>query len=114
MKRILWVTVLGSCWLGLTARAAEPSRPETLPGPRVLPAPPPAYLSAPTSFPRPSRYAVWQNYGVSRSGRFLPLVIYSPAGSYYYYNHEPFPWIATHAYEFAPFVVGPPQPAPAK
>lgn len=121
MKTILWAALLGSCVVVPGARAgAEPPRQEWLPPPRVVVSPYPplatssARYSPPTPYypyPRVSRYEVWQNYGVDRSGRFRPLVIFSPYGSYYRDNHEPFPWISTHSWEFTPSVLGPPPPS---
>jgi hypothetical protein len=88
-------------------RADEPTEPEMLPPPReseprkVLPErpywPPPYF--------RTSRYEVWQYYGVDRLGRFRPRVVYSPYGSYYLYNGQPYPWMTTHARDFMPYVM---------
>jgi hypothetical protein len=81
--------------------------PSPLPSPQVWPVPdhPFPVPPYPYSYPRVSRYEVWQNYGVDHFGRFRPLVIYSPYGSYYRANHEPFPWVPTHTDEFMPYVV---------
>jgi hypothetical protein len=54
---------------------------------------------------RTSRYDVWQYYGVDYQGRFRPRVIYSPSGSYYLYNGEPYPWVTTHERDIMPRVV---------
>ena len=54
---------------------------------------------------RTSRYDVWQYYGVDYQGRFRPRVIYSPSGSYYLYNGEPYPWVTTHPRDVMPRVV---------
>jgi len=85
----------------------EPRQPETLPipskeGPEIIiPEDGPLYRA----FLQTSRYDVWQYYGVDRFGRFRPRVIYSPYGSYYLYNGEPYPWTTTHALDFMPYVV---------
>ena len=57
------------------------------------------------AFLQTSRYDVWQYYGVDRYGRFRARVIYSPYGSYYLYNGEPYPWTTTHQLDFMPYVV---------
>src|SRR5438105_7943641 len=54
---------------------------------------------------RTSRYDVWQYYGVDYQGRFRPRVIYSPSGSYYLYNGEPYPWVTTHDRDVMPRIV---------
>jgi len=76
-----------------TAAAQEPAAPEKLGPPRVLEAMPPAFLRA-------NRYDVWQNYDVDRFGRFRPVVIYGPYGSYYRMNGHSYPWTTTHSLEF--------------
>jgi hypothetical protein len=87
---------------------------QPLPSPRIVPqADGPALKSPPLlySYPRVSRYEVWQNLAVDRSGRFRPVVIDSPYGAYYRYNHQPFPWTTLYPWEFAPYIMGPSQPA---
>lgn len=59
----------------------------------------------PMYYQRTSRYDVWQNYMVDRSGMFRPRVIYSPSGAYYQYNGKPFPWSQMHPLEWYPSVV---------
>jgi hypothetical protein len=89
---------------GMT-RAAEPAKPEQLPPPRAV-APPAPRIGKPIYFyPRVSRYEVWQNYGVSRTGYWRPLVIQGPYGAYYRYNLEPFPWTVTHSGSVMPIIV---------
>jgi hypothetical protein len=96
---------IGLLVIGNPLAKGEPAEPEPLGPPRaVAPAPRVLYYS----YPRVSRYEVWQNYGVDRYGRFRPLVIYGPYGAYYRYNHEPYPWTATHNWEFMPYVVDSP------
>jgi hypothetical protein len=102
---------------GAEARAdepakADPAKAEPLPPPRVVQPDPVPQLVVPFPpphpvyhFPQVSRYEVWQNYGVDRRGYFRPLVIYSPSGPYYRYNHAPYPWASTHEFEFMPYVV---------
>lgn len=79
---------------------------EALPPPRealrefpVLPMPSSPY----PTYERTSRYDVWQNYGVDRHGFFRPRVIYSPAGAYYRYDGQPYPWAITHSLDFMPY-----------
>jgi hypothetical protein len=79
---------------------------EPLPQPRVVPAPAvgPTLVTYPPPPPyRVSHYAVWQNYGVNRAGQFLPRVVDTPYGAYYYYNGLPYPWVVTHPREYMPY-----------
>lgn len=74
------------------ALAADP-----LPAPREVPpvvtlTPPPVVLMTPppvAAFYRTNPYDVWQNYDVSRQGRWVPRVVASPNGNYYYYDGRP-------------------------
>jgi hypothetical protein len=50
----------------------------------------------PVGFVQPDPYAVWQNYGVDRFGRFRPLVAPSYDGLRYVSNGEPYPWWPSH------------------
>jgi hypothetical protein len=86
----------------LPAFAAEPPPAEVLPSPRpagTLPSPSPYPLF---TFPRISRYEVWDYYGVDRFGHWRPRVIYSSASSFYLYNGAPAP-AAVHPPEFMPY-----------
>jgi hypothetical protein len=87
---------------GPSVFAGDPKE-EPLPSPRPVPAPVPVKVY---SYPRRSRYEVWQNYGVDHYGRFRPLVIYSPYGPYYRYNGEPYPWFPVKTWEMMPYIVG--------
>jgi hypothetical protein len=83
---------------------------QALPQPRSVPQQLPPARKAPAlhySYRRISRYEVWNNLAVDQSGRFRPVVIYSPYGSYYRYNGQPFPWTDLYPWEFAPFIMGP-------
>jgi hypothetical protein len=73
-----------------------------VPGESEITAPDRAYLFQP--YFRTSRYDVWQYYAVDRFGHFRPRVIYSPYGSFYLYNGEPYPWVSNHPLEFMPYV----------
>ena len=88
----------GALLLGSFAIAGEP-----LPAPRGYPVSSPYSPAMP--YYRRSAYAVWQYYGVDRTGHFRPLVVYSPYGAYYRYNGAPFPWTTTHPLEWMPYVV---------
>jgi len=76
---------------------ADPPTEEKLPPPRPLPT---RTVIQPIPY-RVSAYEVWQNYGIDRSGKFRPRVIYSDYGSYYYANGAPFPWVETHTRDFS-------------
>jgi hypothetical protein len=64
----------------------------------------PYFFQPPT---RINRYEVWQFYEVGRYGRFRPRVIYSPYGSFYLYDGQPYPWVSTHQLDFMPRLIGP-------
>jgi hypothetical protein len=114
-----WITrgalVMAVILAGTAVRAADPVPDEPLPVPRPYG---PAVGVGPAGIPigspyyRRSRYEVWQYYGVARSGNFRPLVVYSPSGPYYLYNHAPFPWATEHQREFMPYIVEAPGPMP--
>jgi hypothetical protein len=61
-------------------------------------------LEAIRPYERRNRYEVWQYYAVDRQGRFRPRVIYSPEGSYYLRNGEPYPYLPVRTREFMPYV----------
>ena len=63
----------------------------------------PYYL--PASFPRPGTREVWQFYGVDSRGRWLPRVILSPSGAYYYYSGAPYPFTTPRPGLYMPYVV---------
>jgi len=88
-----------------SAQAADPTGPDVLPPPRSLPAevlPGPTPLPTYPGFVRVNRYAVWDNYGVDRTGHFRPRVIAAPYGSYYLYNGAPYPWTGTRTMDQIP------------
>jgi hypothetical protein len=94
-------------------RAADPAA-EPLPAPRLLVPPqtpqvvPEVTVHPFAGFYRPSHLAVWDYYGVDRFGRYRPRVIYSPYGSYYLYNGEPFPWTQVRQREIMGYIVDSP------
>jgi hypothetical protein len=88
-----------------TGRTAEPTKAEPLPPPRAVGPAAPKAAKPVYFYPRVSRYEVWQNYGVTRSGYWRPLVIQGPYGAYYRYNLEPFPWVITHSRSVIPSIV---------
>jgi hypothetical protein len=61
-------------------------------------------FQAPT---RLNRYDIWQFYAVGHQGRFRPRVIYSPHGSFYLHDGQPYPWVSLHALDFMPHAVAP-------
>jgi hypothetical protein len=95
--------------LGGVACAADP----------VLPAPRPIVteVAPPIRYIRPDPYAVWQNYGVDRTGRFRPLVVPFPDGEFRYMETgEPFPWWPNYSSRMRPMMGNPATfggPAPA-
>jgi hypothetical protein len=101
MKPPLPLAVLSVALLGL----AGAGRADELPPPRVLPTtqPPPAIVIYPPTPYRVSRYAVWNYYGVSSTGQFLPRVLDTPYGAYYAFDGRSYPWVATHTYLYMPY-----------
>jgi hypothetical protein len=86
-------------WMSGLALAQEPAKDK-------LPAPKPLAPMAIELIPiREDRYAVWQNYGVDRYGRFRPVVVLPPGPAYYRINGKPFPWVSTHSMDIMPYVV---------
>ncbi len=55
--------------------------------------------------PRPNTREVWQYYGVNRFGRFVPRVVVTPGGGYFYRNGEPYPWMQNYPGRVLPLVV---------
>ena len=92
--------LLVTLWVGLeTAFGQEPRKTpdaQSIPAPqRVTPIDTPDYIVG-GPLPRPGTREVWQYYGVNRFGRFVPRVIVTPEGAYYYRNGEPYPWVPTN------------------
>jgi hypothetical protein len=107
MKRALFFALVTvSLFATLVGRLGGDEKPpeQLQPPPEMAPAPKVIHYA----YPRVSRYDIWQYYGVGQYGRFRPLVINSPYGAYYLYNHEPFPWLATHNWEAMPYIVDSP------
>ncbi|HKI35347.1 MAG TPA: hypothetical protein VKA46_26045 [Gemmataceae bacterium] len=72
------------------------------------PLPPPMMdMRGPIGFVRPDPYAVWQDYGVDRRGRFRPLVAPSYDGLRYVGTGEPYPWWQNHPGWITPMVANP-------
>jgi hypothetical protein len=95
--------------LGATAGADEPVLPPPRPVVREVP--------MPISFVRPDPYAVWQNYGVDRMGRFRPLVVPTYDGLRYAATGEPYPWLQNYPGNVKPMIANAatfdaPKPAP--
>lgn len=61
---------------------------------------------------RENRWDVWQYYGVNRWGYWRPRVAYSPFGSYYVYNGQPYPFDQIHPNYWEMTVVGTPNRLP--
>lgn len=103
------LTTLGLLLGTAVSQAADPPGQERLPEPRRLQPPvqelPPRWQIT-TDYPRQNPYDVWKYYGVDRRGMFRPVVVYSPYGSYYRYNGQPFPWAETHQLEWMPYIMG--------
>ena len=95
MKPLCCLTVLvllASCNL---SRADDP-----LPPPRKIEQAPAPVVFVP--YYRVSAYAVWQHYGVDRSGYFRPRVVDTPFGAYYSATGKPYPWTTTNPRNFMP------------
>jgi hypothetical protein len=99
--------------LGAAFRASAEGPPEEVPAPRplappVLPAPRPLLPLVGPQPPVPPEFgqrSVWQFYRVDRFGRFRPLVVQTPYGSFYRYNGHPYSWGNGRQAPFLPFIV---------
>jgi hypothetical protein len=65
---------------------------------------PPAVFVSPPSFYRPSRWDVWQYYGVDRTGHWRPRVILGPE-PFYLYNGAPYHTFQVRPRDYMPFFV---------
>ena len=70
------------------------------PIPRAL-----VYPATPQALPQPGTREIWQYYGVDKRGRWVPRVIMSPSGAYYYYNGAPVPLHHPQPSLFMPYIV---------
>lgn len=115
-KRVIWSLVI--VLAGSVASADEPAKPkiEELPFPRQLPTPGPVLMPPvvtsdylpyylPSSQPQPGTREVWQYYAVDSRGRWVPRVILSPTGAYYYGNGVNFPFTTTRPNVYMPYVL---------
>ena len=75
---------------------------EPLPAPKMTA---PSAIVATPAWPQPGTREIWQNYGVDSRGRFLPRVMYHPAGSFYLRDGSPYPWTTTRPTLFMPYVI---------
>jgi hypothetical protein len=90
-----------------SAIAADPP-PADLPPPREVPS---AIVPPPVVY-RQNRYEVWQYYDVNRQGYWVPRVVYSPYGSYYMENGQPYFWATIHSTYWRPTIQGTPYRSP--
>jgi hypothetical protein len=106
MPRLSLVTISILVWTISMIRADEPAKDEKkfeAPAPRAVTSNfLPHYLP---SLPQPGTREVWQYYGVDSRGRWVPRVILSPSGAYYYYNGAPFLYTTTQPHLYMPYVV---------
>ena len=99
---LLSVSALG----GQAARAADDLTPLTGPTlPMPAPVPGPILLPGPISFYRPNRLDVWQNYGVDRAGRWVPRVVLTGEGAYYFSNGMPYPLLPVQQLNVMPYLL---------
>jgi hypothetical protein len=84
--------------------AAVGADPE-LPPPRVMPAAEgrPVIVVYPSPPIRPSRYAIWNYYGITSAGYFVPRIIDTPYGAYSPFGPVPYTWIANHNRYYMPY-----------
>jgi hypothetical protein len=84
-------------WLSIGTTFAQVPRKmppaEGIPAPRPIDTPD-IIIGGP--LPRPDTREVWQYYGVNRFGRFVPRVVVTPGGDYFYRNGEPYPWVQNY------------------
>jgi hypothetical protein len=107
MVRFLIAAVLAVGLASSVSNAQGPAREEKkfeVPPPTpVTPHLLPYYL--PSSLPQPGTREVWQYYGVDSRGRWVPRVILSPSGAYYYHNGAPYPYTTTQPNVYMPYAL---------
>ena len=91
-----WNAILWAALCAGPTLAAEP-----LPEPAPEPAPPPYAEIRPWT--RANRYDIWQNLAVDRHGYFRPRVVYTPEGSFYYFDGRYYPFMMNRPREFMPY-----------
>jgi hypothetical protein len=99
----------GVLFIGAPPVGDNPSASELLPPPALV-APGMPGPSPYAGYFRTNRYDVWQYVSVDRQGYWRPRVVYSPYGSYYLYNGQPFPWTETHPREWEQYILDTPNP----
>ena len=101
----MFALAISLCCLAPVA-GQEPKQPDQKP--EAVPAPKdaaPRVIEIVPAYPQPGTREVWQNYGIDRRGRFVPRVIYSPAGSFYLQTGEPYPWTTIRPDLFMPYAM---------
>jgi hypothetical protein len=101
--RLLLATVLWSAVLAVPrAVGADPE----LPPPRRMPAAEatPAVFVYPPAPVRANPYAIWNYYGVTNAGHFVPRIIDTPFGAYSPFSPVPYTWIGNHNRYYMPYV----------
>lgn len=108
MRRILIALSLSAILLDLSpAHAGDDLTPLRDP-PLTMPTPVPSIqapplAAGPISFNRPNRMDVWQYYGVDRHGRWVPRVLLTGNGAFYYSNGMPYP-VSVHQTNVMPYL----------
>ena len=77
-------------------------KPELLPAPKEAA---PSVITITPWAPQPGTREVWQYYHVDSRGRFVPRVLYHPAGAFYLRTGEPYPWTTTRPTLWMPYVI---------
>lgn len=98
---------LAAVLLSGLGQAPEADKEQPLPPPRLLPRQQPESVVVPVhpAYRRTSRYAIWEYYGVDRSGNFRPQVIWGPSGAYYLIDGQPYFWPLNHPLEYMGYIV---------
>lgn len=92
-----------TAWLPADEPRQKDQKPEPLPAPKVVV--PDSTVTITPAWPQPGTREIWQNYGVDGRGRFLPRVMYHPAGSFYLRDGSPYPWTTTRPTLFMPYAI---------
>src|SRR5215510_12622320 len=106
LPRFAWITLMLRCFtvfgfavalsFGSSLVADEPKqkhqKPELLPAPKEAA---PSVITITPWAPQPRTREVWQYYHVDSRDRFVPRVLYHPAGAFYLRTGEPYPWTTT-------------------
>jgi hypothetical protein len=83
-------------------RKQKDPKPELLPAPKEAA---PSVITITPWAPQSGTREIWQYYHVDSRGRFVPRVLYHPAGAFNLRTGEPYPWTTTRPTLWMPYVM---------